>query len=340
MNHLELISHLQGIASSVLDRYIQPGQKVALLDFPHYPNAGDSYIYLGQIAYLQRRGAQIEYVCWHEAFDPELIKRVIGKDGVVLFNGGGNFGDRWDAPHALRLRALRELKGIRFIQFPQTVRFDDPANIAETQTAIREHGKFVLLTRDQVSREFSVKHFGADCNVEYAPDMAFFIGALQAHQPDADGFVLARDDIEAAGAGAVRHLSLDRLPGKWLRDDWLVNDWFEQKLANKLCRFNGRWNRYAVGRKLMVALANMTAQARLNRGIRLLSHGKVVLTDRLHAHILCLLLNKRHVVLDNDYGKISTFHQAWTHPCGIATFASNFDDAIAKVSALEAGAVA
>jgi pyruvyl transferase EpsO len=89
----------------------------------------------------------------------------------------------------------------------------------------------------------------------------------------------------------------------------------------------------------MVSLVNATAQARLKRGIRLLSQGKVVLTDRLHAHILCLLLNKRHVVLDNDYGKISTFHKAWTHHCPIAVFASDFDDAIAKVGQLEPSAV-
>lgn len=340
MKQMELISQLQKNAGEVLDRYIRPGQKVAVIDFPHHANAGDSYIWLGQIAYLQQRGASIEYICWHEAFDPELIRRVIGNDGLVLFHGGGNFGDRWPEPHKLRLKALRELKGCRMLQFPQTVRFDNPANIAETQQAIREHGQFVLLTRDQVSDRQAREYFGDSCDIQLSPDMAFFIGAVTQQRPQFDGFVLARTDIEAAGAGAVRHLALERLPGRWLRDDWLASDWFEQKLSNQLCKFNARWNRHAVGRKLMVGLANMTAQARLQRGVRLLSQGKVVLTDRLHAHILCLLLNKPHVVLDNDYGKISTFHQAWTHPSEIAVFASDFDDAVAKVSQQEAAAVA
>nr|WP_315253013.1 polysaccharide pyruvyl transferase family protein [uncultured Duganella sp.] len=337
---MELISQLQKQAAAALDRFIQPGQKVAVIDFPHYANAGDSYIWLGEIAYLQQRGASIEYICWHEAFDAALIKRVIGADGVVLFQGGGNFGDRWPEPHRLRLKALRELKGCRMVQFPQTVRFDDPANIAETQQAIIEHGQFVLLTRDHASDRLAREYFGDSCQIQLSPDMAFFIGALAPQRPQADGFVLARTDIEAAGAGAVRHLPLSRLPGRWLSDDWLASDWFEQKLSNQLCKFNSRWNRHAMGRKLMVGLANMTAQARLNRGIRLLSQGKVVLTDRLHAHILCLLLNKPHVVLDNDYGKISTFHQAWTYPSDKAVFARDFDDAVAKVGQLEAAAVA
>jgi pyruvyl transferase EpsO len=37
-----------------------------------------------------------------------------------------------------------------------------------------------------------------------------------------------------------------------------------------------------------------------------------VVTDRLHAHILCLLLGIPHAVLDNSYGKLTRFLDAWT----------------------------
>lgn len=340
MKQSELITHLQKLASAVLDKYVKPGQKVGVLDYPHHANAGDSYIWLGETAYLQQRGAALECICWHEAFDADVVKSAVGRDGVIFIHGGGNFGDRWPDLHESRLRTLRELKGHRLVQFPQTVHFDNADNIPETREAIREHGNFVLITRDKVSHEKALKLFGDICEVEISPDMAFFIGPVESQQSVADGFVLARGDIEAAGARAVRNLALDKLPGRWLRDDWLEADWFEQKLSNQLCKFNARWNRHAVGRKMLVGLANMTAQTRLNRGVRLLSQGRVVLTDRLHAHILCLLLNKPHVVLDNDYGKISTFHKAWTHPSDLAQFADGFDDAISKINHLEAVAVA
>ncbi len=55
------------------------------------------------------------------------------------------------------------------------------------------------------------------------------------------------------------------------------------------------------------------ANARLNRGLRILSSGKVVVTDRLHAHILSVLLNISHSALDNNYGKISSYIKTWTH---------------------------
>ncbi|MGV7210624.1 polysaccharide pyruvyl transferase family protein [Oxalobacteraceae bacterium A2-2] len=330
MNTADLISQLQARAEAELSPYIRRGQKVAIIDFPHHANAGDSYIWLGETAYLRRAGADLVYVCWDQAYDPERIKEVLGRDGLILFHGGGNFGDRWPAPHELRLKVLRDFRGHRVLQFPQTVHFDHAANVEETARAIAEHGDFIVLVRDQTSLEFVRKHF--DCPVALSPDMAFFIGPCQMQAPSLDGYVLARSDIESAGPRAVVNLPLASLPGRWERGDWLGSDWLETKLANRFCRHNLEWNRSAVGARMMVWLSDQAAATRLRRGIRQLSQGKLILTDRLHVHILCLLLNKPHVVLDNDYGKISSFYRAWTHPTNLASFASDFDDAIAKVS--------
>ena len=38
----------------------------------------------------------------------------------------------------------------------------------------------------------------------------------------------------------------------------------------------------------------------------------MVVTDRLHAHLLSLLLAIPHAVLDNTYGKLGRFLDAWT----------------------------
>jgi pyruvyl transferase EpsO len=37
-----------------------------------------------------------------------------------------------------------------------------------------------------------------------------------------------------------------------------------------------------------------------------------VVTDRLHAHILCCLLDIPHFVFDSLGGKVSAFHATWT----------------------------
>ena len=69
------------------------------------------------------------------------------------------------------------------------------------------------------------------------------------------------------------------------------------------------------------------AWARVIRACRLLSSGRAVITDRLHAHILCLLLDIPHIVLDNNYGKIVRFLDAWTGDFAGVYRASSEDDA-------------
>jgi pyruvyl transferase EpsO len=48
-----------------------------------------------------------------------------------------------------------------------------------------------------------------------------------------------------------------------------------------------------------------------------------VVTDRLHAHLLALLLGIPHVVLDNSYGKLHHFIAAWTHESPLVHLATD-----------------
>ncbi|MGH8471352.1 MAG: polysaccharide pyruvyl transferase family protein, partial [Gammaproteobacteria bacterium] len=57
---------------------------------------------------------------------------------------------------------------------------------------------------------------------------------------------------------------------------------------------------------------NALARSRYRRGAKILSQGKLVITDRLHAHIISILLDIPHVALDNSYGKLGSFIAAWT----------------------------
>jgi len=48
----------------------------------------------------------------------------------------------------------------------------------------------------------------------------------------------------------------------------------------------------------------------------------VAITDRLHGHILCLLLGIPHVVLPDRYGKLRGFVEAWTSGSDLFVWAS------------------
>jgi pyruvyl transferase EpsO len=52
-------------------------------------------------------------------------------------------------------------------------------------------------------------------------------------------------------------------------------------------------------------------------------------TDRLHAHILSVLLDLPHVVLDNNYGKVSGFMSCWTAGFPGVSTATSLPEALA-----------
>jgi pyruvyl transferase EpsO len=70
------------------------------------------------------------------------------------------------------------------------------------------------------------------------------------------------------------------------------------------------------------------AADRLGRGCATLAEGRVVITDRLHAHILCLLLGIPSVIIDNSYGKLRNFYDTWTRGNELAALADGPEQAV------------
>ncbi|WP_199846002.1 hypothetical protein, partial [Streptomyces europaeiscabiei] len=62
----------------------------------------------------------------------------------------------------------------------------------------------------------------------------------------------------------------------------------------------------------LLAAYDGLARLQLARGCRLLSAGRVAVTDRLHGHVLALLLSLPHVLVADRYGKIRSYWDTWT----------------------------
>ena len=174
--------------------------------------------------------------------------------------------------------------------------------------------------RDQPSYDFAVAHF--ECETALCPDMALFLPPLGRGAPSVDVFYLLRTDKErAALADAPRAGSTSRV-GDWLVESRLPIE--TRKLLGLVRQVrSGRWDRLA----LRTASCEAAARARVLRGCRLLSSGRVVISDRLHAHLLSLLLDIPHAVLDNSYGKLGRFLDVWAGGAPGVHRAASIDDA-------------
>ena len=112
---------------------------------------------------------------------------------------------------------------------------------------------------------------------------------------------------------------------EWLQDD--------QTPALRMNMFIARQLRYrpflrGTFQGLLSGTYDTVAQERLDRGCRVLSAGNSVITDRLHGHIMCLLMGIPHFVLDNSYGKVRGYYDAWTSSTQLARWCDSEADAL------------
>ncbi|MBJ7498475.1 MAG: polysaccharide pyruvyl transferase family protein [Sphingopyxis sp.] len=295
----QLVGELARHFARVLDAVL-PAGKLALVDFPDHSNVGDSAIWLGEMAYLRKSGRLPAYYSAIADFDDEACRAAVG-GGAILIHGGGNMGTLWPKHEAFRLHLLRTHRGRPIVQMPQSIHYADPAAAAEMAEAIRDHGQFTLLVRDTRSLAFAEQHF--DCPVRLCPDAALMLGRQQRSPATIPVFALLRTDHERAAGEAA-------LPAGVVADDWLEEDAAQKRRLRLSLKLGRLFTRDPMIQR--AARQHRLAEWRFQRGLAMLSAGEIVVTDRLHAHILSLLLDIPHVLLDNNYGKVAGFADQWT----------------------------
>jgi PST family polysaccharide transporter len=285
---------------------LYPGQDYALVGFPNYANVGDSAIWLGARALLEEvTGRPPAYVSTTRDFDATTFLRAV-PSGPIIIKGGGNVGDIWPWQQDFRERLLAGFPDRQIIQLPQSIKFNSEERARHFAELIARYGNFTLMVRDAGSLRFAREMLGIDAWL--LPDCAMFLGPQRrTADPEFATVVLLRTDAERNGVRWQPFLELGNShlvdwadePKRWLgagKRAWL------EALARGHFRASDR----------RLSYFDRQAEWRLQRGLWMLSQGNVVITDRLHAHILSLLLDLPHITLDNSYGKVSGYVDAWT----------------------------
>jgi pyruvyl transferase EpsO len=301
---------------------VPEGMPCAVLDFPNYANVGDSAIWLGGLACLRAIGARVVYTADLATYSPARLAARLAR-GVILLSGGGNFGDLWPHHQRFRERVVADFPDRTIIQLPQSLHFRSVEAVARARETLDRHPDLTLLVRDARSLELARAAFRAPSLL--CPDLAFALGTLPRASLGVVGIVwLSRTDAESA------------TPARAAADVEVV-DWVE-RTASPLSACHRLAARHpGLGRSLQPILSltrARLAQSRLDRGRAILSRGRVVITDRLHGHVLSLLLGIPHVLLDDRNGKLRAFHDTWTRASGLATWADSAEAALETARAL------
>lgn len=312
----------------LLKEILRDVDSVALVDYPVSGNVGDSMIWLGQVALLKRLNKKIVYVdaAWHS--DDAALRRVVEKGAAIVIMGGGNFGTLWPHHQRFREHLLQTFADATIVQMPQSIFFADDEAVERARRIVAGCNKFHLLVRDFPSLEFARANF--DAQIELCPDSAFFLGALPAPHPDVDMIYLRRTDRESSAQSFRAETTSSQHSIEVT--DWLRQNVVERAL-HKIVRALLRFRLLRNTSFLTAYLYNQLAWARVRRGISTLARGRCVVTDRLHAHVLCMLIGRYHLLLDNGIGKIFAFHEAWTQRWPSLARAETIEEAFALASA-------
>lgn len=317
-----LVSRLQQHIDDVIRPLLPDRGPVALVGFPNYANVGDSAIWLGTLACLQALGSgPPRYVCDHVTYARERLAARVG-NGTILLQGGGSLGDWWPEHQRLREEVIEAFPANPIIQLAQSIHFREPAALARARAVFDRHPRLTLLLRDQQSLTIACNEFRAASRL--CPDMAFRLGSLpRPAAPSRDVLWLGRVDQESAPAGRAP-AGTGITPVDWLTERAPIL-WLARRLGSRhLLRVPGlRWLRTAVP-----LTYDWAARRRLLRGCQMLSSGRVVITDRLHGHILCILLGIPHVLLDNRDGKVRRFYETWTRDCELTRWCDSGGEAL------------
>ncbi|MDV7245517.1 MULTISPECIES: polysaccharide pyruvyl transferase family protein [Rhodococcus] len=319
------LDDLQRATIAALAPTVQHGQSVALLDYPAHFNAGDLLIYQGTLSYLARMGASVDYVCALHTYDTKVLSACV-PEGPLLLNGGGNFGDRWFGYQKFRERVIAEHPERKIVQMPQTIEFHDDAALARAQRIYAQHPDLTLLMRDRRGYELARELFPEN-TVVFCADAALGVGRIApSAEPTRDIVLLKRRDPESVQSAKSLPASL----ASAYMTDWHVSaadnaQWWPTTLGllllNKLPGVRSRM--YPLTRRAFDWQADMV----VDNAVAILSQGRLVVTDRLHAGILAVLMGKPVVLVDNANKKVSRIHGDYLSSFPDTHLAENFDHA-------------
>jgi pyruvyl transferase EpsO len=241
-----------------------------------------------------------------------LIEKVVGEGGAVLYQGGGNWGDIWGEMQQCRRDLLQEMAGAgvrRVIGMPQSMFYHPDTRQEKMQLDNRAIDQLhkagmnvTLYWRQANSYEDAQSSITSATNV-FTPDAAWAIGPLFPNKaPTVDVIFLLRRDKESKPDYTEIRRELDPL----LADSGVTHvvlDWFDTLTIPEFMP------------RIVEADGHVLAETLTSNANTLLSQGRIIVTNRLHATILATLMGKPVFYADNIYGKIhSTLTASLQHP--------------------------
>lgn len=296
-------------------KYKSDKKKVVIFLAGFYANLGDLAITYAQREFLREMypDRDIILVPSTETYTSiKTLKKILNKDDVITLIGGGNMSDLYWSLESARLFIIKNFKKNRIISFPQTVSFSDTENgrkcLNTSRKVYTKHNNIVFFLRENNALKRFKKYF-RDVKCELCPDMVLSLNKTEPKAERDKVVCCLRNDGESYISGTQRKSVITQMRDNFdnviLRDtvDVSADECTEAVFEETLHNF---WS--------------------------MLRRSKVVVTDRLHCMIFCVITGTPCVAIDNSNKKISGVYNEWLKEIDWIKFATDND--IDKISFL------
>lgn len=242
----------------------------------------------------------------------DSIKKQVNSEDIITIIGGGNMGSLYPDIEDLRQLVIRSFPYNKIVCFPQTLDWDESKSSNKALKKIVKtysgHSDIHIFARESITYRKLEEIFSGQLNVKigFVPDIVMSASAkklgVESSSKPAGVLTCLRNDKEC-GLKAEHYAILDRVIG----DTGLTIT---------------KTDTHAGGSGLSKAECNKL----LSNKIQQFAEAQLVITDRLHGMILCMLAGTPCLVLPNSNHKIRQTYLDWLkdHPRLIFVELENF----------------
>jgi len=289
----EILAFIQPVYSEKYGHY-KSRKKFFVFLSGYYRNLGDMAITYAQECFLKDNFPGYEVIMIPSTKTYALMKtmkRICNREDIITILGGGNMDDIYTSLEDARQFVIRNFPHNRIVSFPQTISFSDTPygrkRFSKTIRVYNRHKNLHIFTREEKSLKTMKEHF-KNARVELCPDIVLYLTKMHPQFERKGILCCLRDDKEKSIPLNQKQLLSEMLKKDY--DDVLFTD--------------------TVNITMEECLPENTPKT-LNVFWDLLKSKKVVITDRLHCMIFCVITGTPCIVLDNSNRKISGVHKKW-----------------------------
>lgn len=283
-------------------------KKVVVTLAGFYQNLGDMALTYSQKRFIEEVLPDYEVLLFpstHTYSRMKALKRVMGPGDIITTIGGGNMDDVYPSLENARRHVVRSFPNHPVISFPQTIAFSNTPSgrraLQRSARTYRRHKRLTVFGREPLTLKLMQRGLKGT-KIEYCPDIVLSLNPELPHQERSGIMLTVRNDDEVLLTAEERVAIRKVIESK--TTDILVKDTVDVALED--CQPN-------------------TFEDTLWDFWKLLSTRKVVVTDRLHCMIFCVITKTPVVVLPNANHKIKGTYEAWLREHSYVRYLDSFN---------------